>query len=147
MSDFGELCPLFNTGVFSEITFPYVRLSDTTLCGNYLVASVAAMASGCGYASFGRTVVVTGAWVRKQTLGESNAVVVLKHHTTLNAVGTVFASMTISVSVTGHTPGYAWIPLTVTETTFTATDVLAMATASVVVSAGVMDLMVRYREK
>jgi hypothetical protein len=147
MSDFGELCPLFNTGVFSEITFPYVRLSDTTLCGNYLFASVAAMASGSGYFTFGRTVIVTGAYLRKQTLGESNVLVVLQHHTSLNAVGTVFATLAVSVTVTGHTPYYAWLPMNVTAATFTSTDVLGMAAASVVVSAGIMDLIVRYKEK
>ena len=147
MSDFGELCPLFNTGVFSEITFPYVRLSDTTNCGNYLFASVAAMASGSGYFTFGRTVVITGAYLRKQTLGESFAAVILKHHTSINAVGTIFASLTITVSVTGQTPYYAWIPMTVTDATFTATDILGLATLSVTTSGGVVDLIVRYKEK
>jgi len=89
MADFGELCPLFSTGVFSEITFPDVCLTDTTNCGNYLFASVAAMASGSGYFTFGRTVVITKAWLRKQGLGpQSYAAVLLNHHTTINAVGT-----------------------------------------------------------
>ena len=147
MADFGELCPLFNTGVFHEITFPRVRMSDTTICGNYLMASVAAMASGSGYFTFGRTVVITKAYLRKRVLGDSAVVAVLQHHTTINAVGTVFASLTISVSITGHTPYYAWIPMTLTDTTFTATDILGMAAASFVVSAGIFDLIVRYKEK
>jgi hypothetical protein len=147
MSDFGELCPLFNTGVFSEITFPHVRMSDTTICANYLMASVAAMASGSGYFTFGRTVVITKAYMRKQVLGDSAVVAVLQHHTSINAIGTVFASLTFTVSVTGFTPYYAWIPMTVTDTTFSATDILGLAAASVVVSAGIYDLIIRYKEK
>jgi len=111
------------------------------------MASVAAMASGSGYFTFGRTVVITKAYLRKRVLGDSAVVAVLQHHTTINAVGTVFASLTISVSITGHTPYYAWIPMTLTDTTFTATDILGMAAASVVVSAGIFDLIVRYKEK
>jgi hypothetical protein len=147
MSDFSELCPLFNTGVFSEITFPYVRLSVATNCGNYLFASAAAAASGSGYFTFGRTVVITDAWLRKQVLAESYAAVLLKHHTSINAVGTEFASLTVSVSITGQTPYYAWIPMNVTDTTFTATDILGLCTFSVTTSGGVVDLMIRYKEK
>jgi hypothetical protein len=147
MADFSELCPLFNTGVFSEITFPNVRLSDTTNCGNYLFASVAAMASGSGYFTFGRTVVITKAWLRKRGLNASYAAVLLKHHTTINAVGTEFASLTITVSITGQNPYYAWLPMTVTDTTFTATDILGLCTFSVTTSAGIVDLIVRYKEK
>ncbi len=147
MSDFGELCPLFNTGVFNEITFGNVNLSNCTLCENALYASVAAAASGEGAFTFGRTVVVTAAWLKKLNVNESAVVAVLMHHTTKNAVGTVFGSLTVSVSVTGQTPLYAYLPMTVTEKTFTSSEVLGLSGASVVVSGGQYDLIVRYREK
>jgi len=38
MSDFGELCPLFNVGLFREICFPYVKMSDATgVTDNFLL--------------------------------------------------------------------------------------------------------------
>lgn len=148
MADFGEICPLFNSGVFSEILFPYVRMSDATgVTDNFLFASTDAKAAGSGYFTFGRTVVVTGAYLRKQVIGDSAIVVILQHHTSINATGTEFATLTISITVTGHVPYYAWIPMTVTGMTFTATDILGMAGASAVVSAGIFDLIVRYKEK
>jgi hypothetical protein len=147
MSDFAELCPLFSTGVFNELVFPNVHLTDCTLCGNVLRASIAAMASTDSAFTFGRTVIVTNAWLKKRNVNESAVVAVLQHHTSGNAVGTIFASLTVSVSVTGQTPLYAWIPMTVTEKTFTSSEVLGLAALSVVVSAGSYDLMIRYKEK
>jgi len=148
MSDFGELCPLFNVGLFREICFPYVKMSDATgVTDNFLFASTDAKASGSGYFTFGRTVVITKAYVRKQVLGDSAPLIILQHHTSINATGTEFASLSITVSVTGQTPYYAWLPMNVTSMTFTATDILGMAAASAVVSAGIFDLIVRYRDK
>jgi hypothetical protein len=92
-------------------------------------------------------VVITKAWLRKRGLNASYAAVLLKHHTTINAVGTEFASLTITVSITGQNPYYAWLPMTVTDTTFTATDILGLCTFSVTTSAGIVDLIVRYKEK
>lgn len=147
MSDFGELCPLFNTGVFNEIVFPDLRLSVCTACGNVLYASDAAFASSEGNFTFGRTVVVTAAWLKKKVVNESAVIAVLMHHTTKLAAGTVFASLTVSVTVTGQTPLYAYLPMTVTDTTFTSSEVLGFTGLSVVVSAGHYDLIVRYKEK
>ena len=147
MSDFGELCPLFNTGVFNEISFPKVRLSVCTLCENALYASVAAAASGMGDFNFGRTVIVTGAWVKKLEVNESAVVAQLMHHTSKNAVGTAFGSLVISISVTGYTVGYGYYSMTVVDTTFTSSEVLGFSGKSVVTSGGSYDLIVRYKEK
>jgi hypothetical protein len=148
MADFGELCPIFNAGVFSEILFPYVKMSDATgVTDNFLFASTDAMASGSGYFTFGRTVVITKAYVRKQVVGDSAPLIILQHHTSINATGTEFASLSITTSVTGQTPYYAWLPMNVTDKTFNATDILGLAAASAIVSAGIFDLIIRYREK
>lgn len=148
MSDFSELCPLFNSGVFSEILFPYVRMSDATgATDNFLFASTDAAASGSGYFTFGRTVVITKAYLRKQVVGDSAPLIILQHHTSINATGTEFASLSITVSVTGQVPYYAWLPMNVTDKTFNATDILGLCAASAVVSAGIYDLIIRYREK
>jgi len=147
MSDFGELCPLFNTGVFDEITFPNVKMSVCTLCENALYASVAAAASSVADFNFGRTVVVTGAWVRKLVVNESAVVLQLMHHTTKNAVGTAFGSLVVSATVTGYNVGYGYYSMVVVEQTFTSTDILGLSGKSVVTSGGAYDLIVRYKEK
>jgi hypothetical protein len=65
MSDFSELCPLFNTGVFTEVTFPNIAMSQITASGNGLLGSLT-----CGAATrtavwtFGRTVLINNAFVR-----------------------------------------------------------------------------------
>lgn len=147
MSDFGELCPLFNTGVFNEITFPSVRLSVCTLCENALYASVAAAASSEANFNFGRTVIVTGAWVKKREVNESAVVAQLMHHTSKNAVGTAFGSLVISATVTGYNVGYGYYSMTVVDTTFISSDILGFSGKSVVTSGGSYDLIVRYKEK
>ena len=147
MSDFGELCPLFNTGVFSEMVFPSVRLSDVSSCANALFATADAMASGSGNFTFGRTVVVTGAWLRKTVAGDGAIIVYLNHHSSRNATGTVFGSLTVSVSVTGMSVLHGYVPMTVTDMTFTAAAVLGLCPATVTVSGTTFDLIIRYKEK
>jgi len=147
MSDFGELCPLFNTGVFSEITFPNVRMSDVSSCANALFATYAAMASGSGYFTFGRTVVVSGAWLRKVVAGDGAMIFNLNHHSSINSVGTSFGSLTVSVSVTGMGVLCGYVPMTVTGMTFTSAEILGLSPATVTVSGTAVDLIIRYKEK
>lgn len=148
MSDFGELCPLFNTGVFNEITFPKIGLSGITASGNALVGSLASSITMKGYFTFGRTVVVTGAFVRRISLNEASNLIHIKHHTSQTAVGTIFGTLTLASQVSLW-DNYAWVPFALfTEKTFTATDILGLAPAvGTATSAGCIDLIVRYREK
>jgi hypothetical protein len=147
MADFGELCPLFNTGVFNELVFPNVRLTVCTACVNVLFSTADSAASSLGNWTFGRTVIVTDAWLRRLASADSAVVAELKHHTSNNAVGTTFASLTVSITLTGFGVYQGWVPMTLTDTTFTSTDVLGLCGASVVTSAGAYDLMIRYKEK
>ncbi|GAG53237.1 unnamed protein product, partial [marine sediment metagenome] len=65
MSDFSELCPLFETGVFHEVTFPNIDMTGITAVGNGLIGSLTVgVATASGNWTFGRTVVVTGAFCR-----------------------------------------------------------------------------------
>ena len=148
MSDFSELCPLFNTGVFNEVVFPDVALSDVSACANALFATYDAMASSLGSFNFGRTVIVTAAWLKKVTGPEGKEFIYLRHHSSKLAAGTTFGTIQISTSVTGQPVGHAYIPFTVTEMTFDSAAVLGLAPATVTAgSGGVFDLIVRYKEK
>ena len=148
MSDFSELCPLFNTGMFNEVVFPDVALTDVSACANALFATYDAMASSLGDWSFGRTVIVTAAWLKKVTGPEGKEFLNLQHKTSKLAAGTTFGTIQISTTVTGQPVGHAYIPFTVTEMTFTSAAVLGLAPATVTAgSGGVFDLIVRYKEK
>jgi len=148
MSDFGELCPLFATGVFNEITFPNIDMNNITLSGNALYGSLASSITMNGAFTFGRTVVVTGAFARRR--GASQTLLVnlwLRHLTSATAAGTVFASATIC-STLSLLDNYAWMPFTVSPKTFTSSELLGLAPSLGAVSGtGLYDIIVRYKEK
>jgi len=151
MSDFGELCPLFNTGVFNEVTFPNIAMTGITATGNALLGTIT-----CGSATrtaiwtFGRTVVVTGGFVRNRVKPTIASTVVLRlmHHTTMLAVGTEFATLAVSISV-DDSEIYTWVPFNdVTAKTFTSAEVLGFTVLTGTASGGgTYDLIVRYKEK
>jgi hypothetical protein len=146
MSDFSELCPLFNTGVFSEILFPGIRMTDVTLCGNALDHTLTA--SSIGDFTFGRTVVVTGAYIRKVASAAVAMGLQLQHKTSRLAIGTTFGTQVVSNSITGMAVGQTWVGMTVTDTTFTSSEVLGLTVAvGTAASGGIFDMIVRYKEK
>lgn len=146
MSDFGELCPLFNTGVFSEILFPGIRMTDVTLCGNALDHTLTA--SSLGNFTFGRTVVVTGCYVRKVASAAIAQSLELQHKTSRLAAGTTFGTMVVSNTITGMAVGQTWVGMTVAEKTFTSSEVLGLTVAvGTAASGGIFDILVRYKEK
>jgi hypothetical protein len=73
----------------------------------------------------------------------------LMHHTSQNAAGTEIATLTISVTFDGVEESYTYIPFTdVTQATFTSDEVLGFTMGTGLAgSAGVYDLIVRYKEK
>ena len=145
MSDFSELCPLFNTGVYNETMFPNISLSLITACGNALVGK--ATASALGDFNFGRTIIVTNAWLRKTATPSAAIIVHLRHHSSRLAAGTIFATLTVSTTVTGMSVGYGYVPMNVsTETTFTSAAVLGLGVATGYDSLAI-DLLIRYKEK
>jgi hypothetical protein len=148
MSDFGELCPLFNTGVFNEITFPNIDMNNITLSGNALYGSLFPSITMAGYFTFGRTVVVTGAFARRPGVSVTLTVnLYLKHYTSVAAAGTVFGSGTMLMTYSIQ-DSYAWVPFTVSSMTFTSTDILGLSPSAAAVSGvGNYDLIVRYRDK
>ena len=148
MSDFGELCPLFNTGVFNEITFPAVDMNHITLSGNALYGSLASSITMNGNFSFGRTVVVTAAFARRYSNANSVWVTLwLKHLTSATAAGTAFGTISITptLSIQDY---YAWKPGVVTAKTFTSSEILGIAPSlGAAGSMGQYDFIIRYKEK
>ena len=149
MSDFSELCPLFQTGVFNEVLFPDCRMTDVSVCANALYATADSMASSLGDWTFGRTVIVTKAWIKKASANAGQETISLNHHTSKNAAGTAFGVLTLSTSVTGQPIGYGYLPVTIAaEKTFESSDVLGLSPAVVTAAdGGNFDLMIRYKEK
>lgn len=149
MADFGELCPLFNTGVYNEVTFPGLSMTSLSNTMNALAGTMTYSVTKLAYWSFGRTVVVTDAWVRNRDTVEGQVCLILSIATSGVATMSAFASCTVSTTVTGVNGQYGWRPFsTITSRTFTSTDILCMTIATTTAtSAGIYDLMVRYREK
>ena len=145
MSDFSEICPLFNTGVFRELLFPTLSMDAVSLSANALDNITPGDSQGVFV--FSRTVVVTAGWIRKMVQPSATIQLSLKHLTSCNADATEIGSIVMLMTVSGQAVKQTWCPMTVTETTFTsAAGVgLSVGTYSATV-AGVYDLMLRYKE-
>jgi len=121
-------------------------MTNITACGNALDNTFTA--SSIGDLTFGRTVVVTGCFVRKNVVNAAAQSLVLEHKTSRLAAGTAFGTIMISVTITGMAIGQTWVGMTVTEKTFTSSEVLGLTVGtSTAASAGTYDIMVRYKEK
>jgi hypothetical protein len=66
MSDFSELCPLFNTGVYNEVSFHNISMTAIAPTHNALVG-VRGLATSPASFKFGRTVIVTKVFQRCDT--------------------------------------------------------------------------------
>lgn len=137
MSDFSALCPLFNTGVYSEVTFPGIvagAISTTTSLGPGI--------------PFGRSVIVTAAYVRLRTDISSTVTFTAKLAKAASwaATRTVFASCKISATSTAYTVR-RYKAMTVTAKTFSATDVLHIVGSKNETNMKSIDVVVRYKEK
>lgn len=141
MSDFSSLCPIFNTGVYSEVTFPMIPMTSKT---------TSAMFQN-GFA-FGRTVIVTAAYVQKVTAFAATCTALTVKlakaaaASTTYALRTVFASYVLSASSTTQATG-RWLAMTVTAKTFTASSVLHVHSSKSEAGAKNINLIVRYKEK
>jgi len=150
MADFSELCPLFNTGVFNEITFPNIICTVTSDTVNLLEGTCTAGAlAGQSNFTFGRTVIVTQAWIRKWTANASTIWLHLKHYTTAGATPTIFGTFTSSVTATQRMIKYTWNAMTHSaDKTFTSNEVLGFGIhCGTAASGGEYDLIVQYKEK
>lgn len=142
MSDFSSLCPLYNTGVYSELSIYPATLTMTSL-----PASTTTKLAGI---PFSRSVIVTHAYLAKVTTPASttaNANIKLYRAASWAATATVFASCKISKTTTTQAIN-KYIAFTVTAKTFSASQYLIMrSTKGTATAYTVRNIMVRYKEK
>jgi len=149
MTDFSELCPLFNTGVFHELTFHNVKMTDITACGNVFLGTLTAGATTKpGMFTFGRTVVVTDCFIKKNEEVKGLTILRLMHHTSQLAAGTEFMSYQMSITASTVELYYTWVAMNVTTSaTFTSNEILGLTVATgSAASGGAFDVMLRYKE-
>lgn len=139
MAAFSALCPLFNTGVYGELLFP-----GPVSCTNRSTTNRVD-----GLPPFSRTVVVTHAYVKKNTTFAGTATAVklaLVRAATWLATRTVFATINLSSTITTQKVG-KWLAFTVTAKTFSATQLLQLKFLKKEAGAKGVEVMVRYKEK
>jgi len=149
MSDFGELCPLFNTGVYNEVTFgPILSVSAVLATQNLLENKLGSAGTGADVFTFGRTVVVTDAWFQRYETNVEAENLILGHRLTQAALATAIASATVTTSLSVCSI-LTWQSLTPDASkTFTSNEVLSLAVGTLTaVTQGSYNLMVRFREK
>jgi hypothetical protein len=148
MSDFSELCPLFSTGVYHEITTGWVCFSGMTVAMNAL-AGTGTAAAHPGSLKFGRTVVVTKIYGQKKGAATSE-IIILAHRRagTGTAALTAFASLAMSLTdAKEYRPGRIKVFTQTSAKTFLAADVLGFAAKTAVTDAGVYSFIVRFKDK
>ena len=139
MSDFSSLCPLFNTGVYGEITLPTVSVSAKSTTNKVL-----------GGFLFSRSVIVTHAYVAKISTFPASCTalkIALARAASWAATRTTFATVILSGTGTTQARG-RYFAFTVTAKTFSATQVLHLKTVKKETTApGNVSVIVRYKEK
>lgn len=146
MSDFSQLCPLFSTGVYSELCIPNIGLSGISTTMNAL-AGARVRATNPASVKFQRTVIVTKVYVQKHIDSGTAPVIVAKRHAaTGTAAGTVFASLLFSTTTTVNPLGRLRA-MTTTAKTFLAADVLGIGSTTKRTNGGRYHFIVRYKDK
>lgn len=140
-TDFSALCPLFNTGVYSELTIPGPLLQDNLASTTTKLAGVI----------FGRSVIVTAAYLAKMTALATvslNPTVKLYRQASWASAGTCFASFEISKTTTVQILN-KWLAFTIAAAkTFSATQWLTVrGDKGRSNGKSVYGVIVRYKEK
>jgi len=155
MSDFGEICPIFQTGLYNELFIGEITASlYTTASMNMLdvQTEVAANAGSC--LRLGRTVVVTNAWFRRAyDVVVDTAVLTLKIGRQIGS-GTVTATFYATVAIGEDACAHPdlmdhWRQLTLSSsmTIHTADCLFASATGAGAFESGIWDFLFIYHEK
>jgi hypothetical protein len=146
MSDFSQLCPIFSTGVYSEVTFNMVTFSGLSSTHNALVGALS-KATKPGSFKFGRTVVVTKVYCQRLAKPGTKPIIYAKRHpSTGTAAGVIFATLAVT-STAAKNPLGRVKAMTTTAKTFLAADVLGFGIATLRTSPGKFAFIVRYKEK
>jgi len=150
MSDFGELCPLFNTGVYNELYLGRFTASVYTSATYNFLSSIGDPATAPSSFRFGRTVVVTEVYMRRiGAITTATASLRVGRRTgSGTAVQSLFGTMTFGEDASAF-PDIrgAWQAMGMTlSMTLNTADVLDISCTGVATDAS-YDVIVQYREK
>jgi len=149
MSDFSELCPLFNTGVYSELTICEMGFSGISTTMNAL-GGQRTRAAAPGSFKFGRTVIVNKVWAQKivnPSTTSTPILVVNRMATSGTAAMTAFASIKFSATQSLYCLYRAKKMTQASNKTFLAADVLGFSVKTKKTRGGVFSFIVQYKEK
>lgn len=156
MSDFGELCPIFETGVYNELYLgeftTSVYYTSNTLTLNFLGSTSGLPAVAPASFRLGRTVVVTDWWVRKRVANNNSATVNItigRRTGSGTAAASLFGTASFSVGITAFPDIVnAWRAgyMTACMTLATA-DCLNFSNSVGEDDCPTVDIMIKYREK
>lgn len=140
MADFSALCPLFNTGVYHETTFG----------GPISLVSLTTGAKFACLPPFGRSVIVTHAYVAKITTFAATCTAMklaICRAATWAATRTVFGTIILSRTITTQIIKKP-LPVTIaTAKTFSATQVLHLKSLKSEAGARTVNIWIRYKDK
>ena len=147
MSDFSSLCPLFNTGVYNELTIPYISFSGCTPTMNALGGCITRV-DNPGSFKFGRSVVVTRIYAGKVITAATGVFMLATRMVTSGtAAMTVFASLEVSTTFDVQSINRFQKMTQASDQTFLAADVLGFTLKTTKTDAGKYSFIVRYKEK
>jgi len=148
MSDFSELCPLFSTGVYKELTISNVYMTGLSVTGNVLAGAALTLAKYPGSLKFQRSVVITKIFHRADDAPATACIILIKRHpATGTAAGTAFASLSCSTTSTLYHKS-KWMAMTqAANKNFNAADVLGIVHKATCATPGIHSFIVRYKER
>jgi hypothetical protein len=141
-TDFSALCPLFNTGVYSELTIPGPLLQDNLASTTTKLAGIL----------FGRSVIVTAAYLAKMTalatVSSNPTVKLYRQASWASSTATCFASFEVSKTTTVQILN-KWLAFTMAAAkTFSATQWLTVrGDKGRLNGKSIFGVIVRYKEK
>jgi len=142
MSDFSSLCPLFNTGVYSELTIPGPLTPDNLASTTTKLAGII----------FGRSVIVTAAYLSKMTtqatVSSNPTVKLYRQASWASTTATCFASFEVSKTITTQICNKYLAFTMAAAKTFSATQMLTVRANKARENAkSIHGIIVRYKEK
>ncbi len=150
MSDFGELCPLFETGVYNELYLGMLTGTIyTSATYNFMGPAAAPTADPTSF-RFGRTVVVTEAYFRRLAAVAAPTVRLKIGRRTGSGTATqsFFGTLTILSNIATFPDILrAWQAMGPTSFTLATADVLDISIDLGADAAGLYDVIIQYREK
>lgn len=148
MSDFSELCPLFSTGMYNELTIGQLTFTALSTTNDATVGKYT-LAAHPGSLKFGRSVIVTNVFLKKLVTATTPLIVYVgRRAATGTAALTVFASLASSTTVTVHCVNRYRKMTQAANKNFNAADVLGITCNHASAAAmGKYEFIVRFKDR